>query len=374
MNQTTDVVVVGGGVIGCFIAYELSKAGLEVTVVEKGEVGAEASSAAAGLLVPLHVADDERTPLFDLYLASTRIFPEIVPELEAETGIRLEYAQDGVLRVSLSEEEAVANFSKFQTWGKALGMEMMWLDKAQTHQLEPELAPTICGSILSPEEGVINNGRLVLALARAAANRNAHFLEGHLATGICSSGGQFSSLKTTQGEITADQLVIATGAWSQVFCKSLDISIPVSPARGQMLAVKTIRHLVQRPVNSSRGAIVPRGDGSVHVGATVEHVGFDKRNTPKAIADLLERAITLVPGLTGGRIEKTWSGLRPYCTDGLPVIGVLPGWKNVTVATGHFTMGITGSPITAKIIKALIVDGRWKQSIEGFSPGRFAKH
>ena len=374
MNQTTDVVIVGGGVIGCFIAYELSKAGLEVTVVEKGEVGAEASSAAAGLLVPLHVADDERTPLFDLYLASTRLFPEIVPELESETGIRLEHAQEGVLRVSLDEAEAVANFSQFQTWQKSLGMEMMWLDKAETHQLEPELVPSICGSILSPEEGVINNSRLVLALARAAANRNAHFLEGHLATGICGSSERFSALKTTQGEITGDYLVIATGAWSHVFCKSLDVSIPVTPARGQMLAVKTIRHLVRHPVNSNRGAIVPRGDGSAYVGATVEHVGFDKRNTPKAIADLLERAITLLPSLTGGQIEKTWSGLRPYCTDGLPVIGVLPGWKNVAVATGHFTMGITGSPITAKVIKTLIVDGQWEPSMENFSPRRFAKH
>ena len=370
MDQTADAVVVGGGVIGCFIAYELSKAGLEVVVVEKGQVGAEASSAAAGLLVPLHMADEERA-LFELHLASTKMFSAFVPALEEETGIGVEYIPSGILRVALNEEEETARLSQYQELGEASGMAITRLNASEIHDLEPELAPVVCGGIFSHDEAYINNGRLVHALARGASVRNTRFLEGCLATGVRRTNGRFSALQTNEGEISAGHLVIATGAWSRIFCEALDMTIPITPARGQMLAVTTIQRLLQRPINSSKGALVPRADGSVHVGATVEHVGFDKRNTPEAIADLLERGTTVVPALSGGRVERMWSGFRPFCEDGLPAIGALPKWENVSVAVGHFTMGITGSPITAKIIKELIVDGRWDQSRDIFSPARF---
>ena len=371
MDQTADAVVVGGGVIGCFIAYELSKAGLEVVVVEKGQVGEEASSAAAGLLVPLHMAEEERA-LFELHLASTKMFPAFVPKLEEETGISVEYIPSGILRVALDEDEETARLSQYQKLGEAFGMAITRLDAVELHSLEPELAPAVCGGIFSHDEAYINNGRLVLALARGASVRNARFLEGCLATGVRRTNGRFSALQTNEGEISAGHLVIATGAWSRIFCEALDMTIPVVPARGQMLAVTTIQRLLQRPINSSKGALVPRADGSVHVGATVEHVGFDKRNTPEAISDLLERGTAVVPALSEGRVDRMWSGLRPFCEDGLPAIGGVPGWENVSVAAGHFTMGITGSPITAKIIKELIVDGHWDQSMEIFSPARFA--
>ena len=177
MNQTADVVVVGGGVIGCFIAYELSKAGLAVVVVEKGQVGAEASSAAAGLLVPLHMTAEKRD-LFDLHLASTQMFPSFVPALQQETGIDVEHITSGILRISTSEAEETEVFARFQTWQKMFGMAMTWLDKTEIHSLEPELAPTVCGGIFSHDEAYINNGRLVLALARAASLRKARVLEG----------------------------------------------------------------------------------------------------------------------------------------------------------------------------------------------------
>ncbi len=372
MNQTADVVVVGGGVIGCFIAYELSKAGFAVVVVEKGQVGAEASSAAAGLLVPLHMAAEKRE-LFDLHLASTRMFPSFVPVLQQETGIDVEHITSGILRISTSEAEETEVFARFQTWQKMFGMAMTWLDKTEIHSLEPELAPTVCGGIFSHDEAYINNGRLVLALARAASLRKARVLEGCLATGIGRSGRRFSALQTNEGEIAAGHLVIATGAWSRTFCEALDITIPVAPSRGQMLAVTTIERLLQRPINSSKGTVIPKADGSFYVGATIEHVGFDKRNTPEGVADILERGSAVVPRLRDGRINRMWSGLRPFCADGLPVIGALPEWENVAVATGHFTMGITGSPITAKIIKELIVDGHWDKSMKIFSPARFVK-
>lgn len=372
MKQTADVVVVGGGIIGCFIAYELSKAGLGIVVVEKDQVGAEASSAAAGLLVPLHVADKTRTPLFDLYLTAARMFPHFVPELQQETGINVEYVPSGLLRVSLSEAEEATLFDQFQTWQKELDMALTWLDKSEAHKLEPELAPTVCGSIFSHEEAAINSARLVLALARAASNRNAHFLQGYLATGIRRKGPRFLAVQTTEGEIAADHLVIATGAWSQAFCDKFGVSIPVIPARGQMLSVTVIPRLLRYPVNSKKGGVYPKADGSVYVGATVEMVGFDKRNSPANIATLLEIGSAFVPRLSEGRIDRMWAGLRPFCQDGLPVIGMLPGWENVAMATGHFKMGIVGSPITAKIIKELIVNRQWEPWLEIFSPARFA--
>jgi glycine oxidase len=258
-----------------------------------------------------------------------------------------------------------------QRWQRDFDMKLNWLDRAGLHELEPELSPDICGAIFAPEEGAINGGRLTLALARAAANWKGQFLEGCLATGVRCSENRFVALQTHAGEIAANHLVIAAGAWSRTFCEELGLAIPIAPARGQMLAIRTIRRLLQHPAISSKGGISPKADGTVFVGATVELAGFDKRLRPADSAHLLEMAAIMLPELRQGHIDRSWAGLRPYCEDGLPVIGMLPNWGNIAVAAGHFQLGITGSAITGQVIKDLIVQGRSEQAIEPFSPARF---
>lgn len=372
-DRTADVVVIGGGVIGCFIADELAGAGIRVAVVEKGQVGAEASSASAGLLVPLHAADEEgaRTPLFDLYLASTRMFPEFIPELEEETGISTEYVPSGTFRLSGSEEEEELLKEQFERWKAHLGLEMEWIDRQQAHEMEPELGSEVCGGIFSTEEKCINSARLVRALARRASQRGVTFLEGCMATGIRSSGNHVEGVLTSEGEIAAGQVVVAAGAWSRFCCEWFGISLPIAPAKGQMIAVRPLDCLLRRPIFTAHGGLFPKVDGSIYVGATVELVGFDKRNTPEGIASLLEMITPLVPRLGEGIFERAWAGLRPFCEDGLPVIGRLPGWEGVVVASGHFKMGIVGSPITAKRVKEIIVNGKEDSGRTPFSPARF---
>lgn len=369
--RTTDVVIVGGGIIGCSIAYELTRAGLAVAVVEKGQVAAEASSASAGLLVPTSDLARDTPQTLELYRASLRRFVQIVPELEHETGINTEYQRSGVLRVALSEDEAATMSAQYQRWQGDFDMELSWLDRAALHQLEPELSSAISGAIFTPEEGAINGGRLTLALARAAAGQKGQFLEGCLATGVRCAEKRFVALQTHDGEIAANHLVIAAGAWSRALCEQLGLAIPIAPARGQMVAIRTIRRLLQHPVLSGKGGISPKADGTIFVGATVDLAGFDKRLRPADSTHLLETAASILPELRQGHIDRSWAGLRPYCEDGLPVIGMLPNWENVAVAAGHFQLGITGSAITGQVIKDLIIQGRSEQAIEPFSPARF---
>jgi glycine oxidase len=374
VDQVTDVVVIGGGVIGCFIADQLAETGVSVTVVERGRVGAEASSASAGLLVPLHAAEEEgtRTPLFDLYLTSTRMFPIFIPELEQETGISTEYVPSGSLRLSMSEEEEELLKEQFERWKVNLGSEMEWIDRQQAHEMEPELGPEIRGGIFSKEEKHLNSARFVDALARRASLRGVKFWEGCMATGIRTSGNRVEAVLTSEGEVATRQVVVAAGAWSRFCCEWFGMSVPIVPARGQMVAVKPLERLLRRPIFTAHGGLFPKVDGTIYAGATVELVGFDKRNTLDAVVSLLGQIPPLLPRLSEATFERAWAGLRPFCEDGVPVIGRLPDWEGVIVASGHFKMGIVGSPITARKVKEIIVDGREDPLIRPFSPERFA--
>lgn len=375
MDQSSDVVIIGGGVIGCFIAYELSKAGLKVTVIEKGHTGKEASSASAGLLVPLirWIEEGKRMPIFDLCWKSLKMFSEVVPSLQEETGISLEYVQSGVLRVAHNEDELSLLRAEYESWRADTDLKgcVAWFDAQRLHEFEKELAPDICGGALCSEEANINGVRLVDALAAAASQRGAKFIEGCMATGIRQSQRRLEGVTTTQGDIATRYIVISAGAWSKGCGEWFGVDLPISPVKGQMLSVRYPERLLSHPVLSHKGAVIPKSDGSIHAGATVEQVGFDKSNTPEGLAFLLEAISSLLPRLAKGKIERLWSGLRPWCEDGLPVIGPIPDWNGVIFATGHYKMGITCSPITAKLVKELIVEKRSEEWTKPFWPDRF---
>lgn len=372
MIQSADVVIVGGGVIGCAIAYELSKSGLQVAVVEKDKVGCEASSASAGMLVPSNAISEEgeRTLLFELYSSSAKMFSELVPELEETTGIYLEHVNCGALRVSQSEEEEELLHEQFELW-QGLELPVSWVDREEVHKIEPELAPEVGGGILSTDEQSIDGTRFVEALARAVFGRGVNVVEGCFATGVRHTKNHIEVVMTSEGEIATRHVVIAAGAWSRFCCDWFGISVPIAPVRGQMLSLRSIPRTLTKPVFTYNGGLFPKTDGSVYVGATIEQVGFDRRNTAEGIALILALIPALVPSLEKGTIDRMWAGLRPWCEDGAPVIGPLPEWDGVTVATGHYRMGIIGSPVTARVVKELIVDGRWDPSLETFSPKRF---
>ena len=366
MSSATDVLIVGGGVIGCSIAYHLRKAGVQVTVIDQGEIGAEASSAAAGLLAPLGSLAGPG-PFADLLLASFALFPSLVPELEDASGIRVEYEQTGALRV-VRNPKNVPNLRKRMKAWQPLGLHMRWLTGEEARQLEPTLAPDVCAALYAPEESQIRASQVVKAFARAAANLGATLRGQTRITGIRQQLDRVTAVETSQGEtIACNQLVVAAGAWAAQWSQWLQIELTVVPQRGQILALLQPTPPLRHIIFGEAAYLAPKQDGTVVVGATREEVGFDKQLTAGGVAWLLSTASRLIPSLEQSAIERMWAGLRPKTPDNLPILGAAPGWENVVLATGHGSVGIMLSAITGKALAELLVSGVAPELIRPFA-------
>jgi glycine oxidase len=373
MQSTTGVVIIGGGVIGCAIAYYLRKSAVEVIVLDEGEIGAQASSAAAGLLAPLGSLSGPG-PLADLLLASWKMFPALVPELEEASGLHLEYEQTGALRIVRDPKNSGNLRKRMKEW-RPLGLEMHWLTGEEASQREPLLASDVCAAIYAPQEAQIKAPQVVRAFARAAALAGATLYSHREILGVQrdATGRRVSGVYTAQGEtIACSHLVVASGAWAANCGIWLDSPLPVNPQRGQILTLKQPSpHPLRHIVFGEAIYLAPKKDGTVIVGATKEEVGFDKHITAGGIAWLLSTAIRLVPGLDGCAIDQMWAGLRPKTPDNLPILGKAPRWENVTLAVGHGSVGILLSPITGKTIAELVMTGETPEIIEAFGAERF---
>ncbi len=373
MADLADVVVIGGGVIGCSAAYELAKAGMKVTLLERGTIGCEASAASAGLLVPMHVIEEgERNQLFDFYWASSKLFPDLVADLESSTGMQLDYDPSGSIRVATDEDEEEMLRQAFEGWKRVEELSVTWAEAEDLREIEPRLGPEVRCGVVSEDEQSIHPGRLTESLARAAIAQGANIRTGCPVHSVRHQDGRFESVLTSDGEVAGGELLIATGAWSRVVCGWFGLDVPISPVRGQMLSIRPESRALNRPIFCPDGGVFPKRDGTMFVGATIELVGFDKRNTPEGIGSLLPLIPKLIPGFNGATLERCWAGLRPLCEDESPVIGRLTGCERVTIASGHYKMGIIGSAITARTIRQQIVEGRVDPLAASFSPDRFA--
>lgn len=364
-----DVIIVGGGVIGCAIAYHLADAGAKVTILERGEVGGEASGASAGILAPLELTM-ERGPLLDLCLASMPLYPSLADALREETGIDVEYLRSGILRVALSDEDA-NDLHALVERQRPLGM-MEWVGVEALRRLEPRLAAAR-GGVYSPHLHQVNPHRLTQALAQASVARGAALRQGVAVTGFVTNGSRVSGVRTDDGRMTAGHVVLATGAWTAALGRRLGVSLPVKPMRGQMLAFadfsSPLRHIL---LGEDRGYLAPKANGFLFVGSTVEDVGFRKNTTARGLAGLRRMAVTLVPSLAYAEVASDWAGLRPGSPDDLPILGPVPGWEGLSVASGHFRKGILLAPITGRLMTQWLTQGRTEISLEPFSAARFA--
>jgi glycine oxidase len=374
MQRSCDVAIIGGGVIGCSIAYQLRKAGVDVLVIERQEVAAEASSAAAGLLAPFGSLT-EPGPFSDLVLASWSLAPTLLPQIEQESGVQVEYRRVGALHIAANDREVEALRQQMQGW-EALGAKMTWLTEDETREREPLLggqtnAP-VQAAILIEGEGSIKAPAVARAYAEAARHAGTRFALATEVMGIIQSGSRVVGVRTAQGEtISCQRLVIAGGAWSASCGEWLDLTIPVVPMKGQILSLAQPEPALQHIIFSEDVYFVPKLDGTIFIGATVEQAGFDKRLTASGIAWLLNSAIRLIPALEQATIVQMWSGLRPWSRDSQPVLGPAPGWENVILATGHSAMGFELSAITGKMIAELITSGQTPELIRPFGIERF---
>jgi glycine oxidase len=375
MHRSVDTVIIGGGVIGCAIAYYLSKQGRAVVLIERGEIGNQASGAAAGLLAPLGPLSGPG-PFANLLLAGFAMWPSTAAELEEASGLRLGYERTGALRVVRNPKRISHLKKRFANW-QPLGLQMHWLDGDEARQIEPQLTPEVSAAIYAPEEAQIHAQQVVQAYAQAAQRLGATFYTHTEVTGIEQSRARVTAVRVTPGEsIACEQLVLATGAWAVHAGEWLHLHLPVSPLRGQMLALPQPQPSLRTIVFGDAAYLVPRGT-RILVGATKEESGFEVNTTPEGQYWLHSTATRLVPHLQFQEVQSqqaitAWAGLRPHTPDAHPIIGIAPGWENVFLAIGHASVGVLLSALTGRTIAELLATGQVSELIRPFALERFA--
>jgi glycine oxidase len=363
------VIIIGGGVIGCSIAYHLAGAGVEVTVVERGKLAGGASHVAAGMIAPLSEGFTDGEPL-KLALESHALLNEILPQLQSESGIDVEYLCPGILHLATTTDDE-KNLEARLKWQEPLNMGVRWLNAQETRSREPALAENIRGSLFSPQEGHLNSRRLVRAFAQGAARRGATMLQDTEVKGLLYQQQRISGVQLASGDLKADWVVMASGAWTGHYSEWLGIDIPVHPVKGQIVAVRILPSPISTIVWHGISYLLPKADGSIVIGTTSEDAGFNDRTTIKGISEILSNAIDLVPEVAGAELYKVWSGLRPSSPDDIPILGPIDGWDGVLLAVGHYRSGILLSAATGKRITDYIVMGE-ESSLLPFGLSRFA--
>lgn len=345
--RTWDVIIIGGGIIGLSLAIELRKRQARVLIVERGEPGREASHAAAGMLADCGM--EIPLPLQTLATASARMYPEFVHELQDESGINVDLRDDGTI---LLTSKGATDFADF-------------IDGRHLAELEPDLAALNRPAIYL-EERSVDPRALTLAALKAAKHRDVDIASGTTVTEILVSDGRAIGVSTDKITYHAPIVVNCAGAWAGQIGPQ---RFPTRPVKGQMLSViggPKIRHVIRAP----EVYLVPRSDGRLLIGATVEDVGYDKRVDADTIQGLYNAATKLVPALARARRHEVWAGLRPGTPDELPIFGAssTPGYF---VAAGHFRDGILLSPITARVMAQLVTGSKPDYDLAAFSPNRF---
>ncbi|MBI2816557.1 MAG: glycine oxidase ThiO [Acidobacteria bacterium] len=365
--QSYDAIVVGGGIIGCSIARALSDATLKIAVIERGAPGEEASWAAAGMLAPSAEAQ-AGSVLFPACRASLKLYESFAAELQAETGIDSQYRTEGTLLLYENEHERETMLESVE-WQRQQGILIRELSTQDLHNAEPQLAPCPGGFYL-PEDHQVDNRLLMRALIQSCERRGVRFQLGEGARAVQHNGTTVNGVSVGADNIAAPRVVNTAGAWAGAISVPGRRSAPIRPVKGHMIALANPQPPLRHVVRTHRVYLVPRRNGLVMVGSTMEEAGFDK--TPRAgpIAKLLRAAQHLCPILEQSAISEFWAGLRPAAPDGLPVLGpsALDGYW---LATGHFRNGILLTPITAQILSSWLLTGSSSFAVDALLPRRF---
>jgi len=362
-----DVAIAGAGLIGGSIAFELARAGLRVGVFDRQEPGRESSWAGAGILSPAPESA-AMIPLVPLAKATMAIYPEFVRTVEEISGRSAGFRPKGTLQAIFSRN-AREELSTVIALHHGLGLKAEPLSAQDARELEPSLSDDLEAGVLRPEEASVDNRALTQAVLEAAQRSGVQFFSGSGVEAIWRESGRCVGLQLKNERIEAHWTVIAAG------CFSADIAgvapyAPVRPAKGQMVSLRSDELKIERVLWSEKIYLVPRNDGRILAGATVEYTGFERTLTAGGLEKILAGAIELAPGLASARVEETWAGLRPDSPDHLPILGPTD-IDGLLIATGHFRGGILLAPITAQLVREWVTLQRVSVYWERFSPMRF---
>jgi glycine oxidase len=364
------IIIVGGGIIGCSCALELAKAGCAVTLLERATPGAEASGAAAGLLAPLGESAD--TAFAKLAIESWRRYPEVVRDLRERTGIDVEYVTHGTIYPLATAEDVRAAEARLRhEWAHEVGIQA-W-DAGDIRSREPALSSEIRGAMFVRGDHWVNNQRLVVAYAQAAAAAGVALMTGAAVSRVLVEDGHARGVVVEGERYEADAVLLAAGAWTGALAASFGGKLRIEPRRGQMIALSHVPPVITHAIHGDDVNLVPRPSGELLIGATVERVGFQRAVTAGAVAGLLTAAMALVPALANRPISRTWYGFRPWAPDSLPILGPWPGVEGLFVATAHYRNGILLAPITARLMTEMMTHGQPSLDIKDFLPKRFIK-
>jgi glycine oxidase len=377
--KTFDVAIVGGGLIGVSAAFELAARDLRVVLFDRQQPGREASWAAAGMLAPSPDGPDS-APLVPLAKESFRLYPEFIAAVEGTLGKPCGFARQGTLEIFFGPEGESARdaFIAEHEWLE-LPAEPIAIEGAR--EMEPSLGPGALAAAWLPTEATVDPRLLTDAVLSAAQARGVEIRSNCAVTGLRREGDRCAGVLAGSERIAAGHVVLAAGC----FCGSLGAEIaqyaPTRPVRGQMLSLRGVSESargkhgsvrIRRVLRSANGYLVPRADGRILAGSTLEDAEFEKVVTPAGIQKIMSAALELVPSLASAEIVEMWAGLRPGTPDNLPILGPT-GLEGLIVATGHYRNGILLAPMTAKLVAAWITGERPTLETDVFSPLRFAR-
>ncbi len=376
-SRRPSVGIIGAGVCGLGIGWRLAEAGCRVDIFDRAEPGRAASWAAAGMLAARAEAEPGEETLLALDLESQRQWPGFAAELAKASGVSVDYRDEGTLIVALDRDDAEALRFNYD-YQRGQGLEVEWLSGAEARKREPFLSPNVCAGVYSPGDHQVDNRKLVEALVQACRATGVSLHPGAEVQAIDVEAGRARGIVLAgedAGVHPYDVVVLAAGAWSRGIAGLPDaLKPPVRPLKGQMLAVQMdrvdplLRHVLWAP-----GVyLVPRADGRLIIGATVEEKGFDPSLTAGGVLDLLRSTWEALPGMTELPIVEMWVGHRPTSRDDAPILGPTP-LDGLVMATGHHRNGILLTPVTADAVSHYILTGKVMPAIEPFSINRFAR-
>ena len=370
MADTTDVAIIGGGAAGCAVAYYLAQSGVKSTIIERDGVGNQASGNAAGGLNPL-TGIGIPGPLAAFAWECFQLHLGLYDSLKEQSGIDYQHRTVAKIDLALEESEVGGLRETVELFQGVDGFEACWVEPDEIAKLEPRIGPGVLGGSYGYGNTAVDSHDFTEALAAAAEKMGSIVRAGNVRS-LEGNGGTVDRVVLADGEISCGQVVMAMGPWSRRAEAWLGVYIPVDPLKGEIIRLENQGEPFKHDISGGGGAIYPKLDGLNWCGATEDWKGFDREPSEQVAREIRQRVVRLVPDLAGARLVEHTACLRPVTPDWLPVVGRVPGWENVYLATGAGKKGILLAPGIGKSIAALMTTGETALSIQDYFPERFA--